>query len=422
MLIAPEAEKVSDRSRGVRLQFGVRPLVLSRHVKRYLVALGCTSFIEVGFESSMVRMQTIRLLRRLDRGTLLGGISSLWQRRKVGEIAIGTAVRGNTLDSFLGRLLKALPNSELSEGSLQRYYISPGGKVLLFASFQRTHGKCKALVKLPLNEHTQRRLAVNQTYLKFLQSPDRISRLHDKYFPQPVGEGSFEGQQFYAESMLEGIAGDTLKISYKKREVIINETFYFWKKIQKSLEARFNFDKYIFSNMIEKPLKYVFFLTGNIEILKDTLEIILKYLKSRLMHREFILSLVHGDFSLKNIIFYEKDLTLSGIIDWDRACIYSFPLFDVFHFFVRIQEMSYYESSIHTIIKMLEKYKNLNNFNNVLDTYCKEFFIEKDTILSIVIMYWIHLLSGFESIKFLNKHFVKKSFDDPLELLVKIIL
>jgi aminoglycoside phosphotransferase (APT) family kinase protein len=255
-----------------------------------------------------------------------------------------------------------------------------------------------------------------------LQSPDRISRLHDKYFPQPVGEGSFEGQQFYAESMLEGIAGDTLKISYKKREVIINETFYFWKKIQKSLEARFNFDKYIFSNMIEKPLKYVFFLTGNIEILKDTLEIILKYLKSRLMHREFILSLVHGDFSLKNIIFYEKDLTLSGIIDWDRACIYSFPLFDVFHFFVRIQEMSYYESSIHTIIKMLEKYKNLNNFNNVLDTYCKEFFIEKDTILSIVIMYWIHLLSGFESIKFLNKHFVKKSFDDPLELLVKIIL
>jgi hypothetical protein len=419
--VAHEAENVLERPKGVRLQFGVRHLVLSRHVKRYLVALGCTSFTEIGFESSMVRMQTVRLLRRLDGGALLGRISSLWQRRKIGEMAIGAAVRGNTTDSFLGGFLKALPNSELSEGSLERYYVSPGGKVLLFASFQRPHLGCKTLVKLPLNEHAQRRLAVNQTYLKFLESSDRISRLNCKYFPQPMGEGIFERQQFYAESMLEGISGDTIKIPYGKQKTLINEIFYFWNNIQTSLKTDFYFDKYIFSNIIEKPLRYVFYLTGKMEILKDVLEILLRYLQSRFMHRGFILSLVHGDFSLKNIIFCEKDLTLSGIIDWDRACTSSFPLFDVFHFFVRMQEISYYKSPIHTIIQMLGKDKDLNDFHNVLDMYCKEFFVESDTIVSIVIMYWIHLLSGFEHIKFLNKSFVKKSFDNPLELLVKII-
>jgi hypothetical protein len=366
-------------------------------------------------------MQTVRLLRRLDGGALLGSIFSLWQRRKVGEMAIGAAVRGHATDSFLGRFLQALPNSALSEGALQRYYVSPGGKVLLFASFQGPSRECKTLVKLPLNEHTQRRLAVNQTYLKFLESSDHISRLNGRYFPQPLGEGSFEGQQFYAESMLEGISGDAIKIPYNRKKILINAIFSFWNNIQKSLKIDVYFDKYIFSNLIEKPLRYVFFLNGKTETLKDVLEMLLMYLKSRFMHREFLLSLVHGDFSLKNIIFYERDLTISGIIDWDRACTSSFPLFDVFHFFVRMEETSYYKSPIHTIFQMLEKDKDLNNFHDVLNMYCKEFFIESDEIISIIIMYWIHLLSGFEHIKFLNKHFVKKSFDNPLELLVKII-
>jgi hypothetical protein len=352
---------------------------------------------------------------------LLGGISALWQRRKVDAIAIGAAVREHATDSFLGRFLKALPNSELSAGTLQRYYVSPGGKVLLFTSFQRLHRECKTLVKLPLNEHTQRRLAVNQTYLKFLESSDRISRLNCKYFPQPVGEGTFEGQQFYAESLLEGISGDIINIPCRKQRILINETFYFWKNIQRSFKIDFYFNKYVFSNIVEKPLRYIFRLTGKTEVLKDILETLLKYLHSRFMHREFVLSLVHGDFSLKNIIFCEKDLTLSGIIDWDRACISSFPLFDVFHFFVRMQETSYHKSPIHTILQMLEKGKYLNNFHYILNMYCKEFFIENDTIISIVIMYWIHLLSGFEHIKFLNKSFVKKSFDNPLEFLVKMI-
>jgi hypothetical protein len=236
-----------------------------------------------------------------------------------------------------------------------------------------------------------------------------------------MSEGNTEGQSFYVESILEGHSGDKIQISSQHRQRIIYETFSFWTSVQKSLKKKCYFDNSNFIDIIETPLRRIFDLTGQMNNLIGILEKLLTYLRDRFIHKEFVLSLIHGDFSIKNIIFREKDWTLSGIIDWDRACESAFPIFDVFHYFVRMQKYSYHSSPVQIILQILETNKHTNDFRNILDMYKKEFNIENDMIIPFVIMYWVHLLYDFESLKFLNKFFIKNSFDLPLEFLIKRI-
>lgn len=407
---------------GIRLQFGMRHSLPSGKVKQYMQKVGCEPFIEVGLIPTVVRLHAVEAVGRQRGGVWYDGQDALQKGRKASEIVVG-AVCGELQESFLSRLLKRLPDTELTQGVLQSYRVSPGGKVLLFAHFQRGHEQCNTVIKLPLNEYTQKRLAIDQGFLKFLASTQHIRDTHRTYFPGALSEGHFEGQPFFVESMMAGRSWDTVHLPEAQQQCLIREIFVFWRSIQRSGVQPYFFDQYAFEEFIEEPLRRLFTCLDRRRDSTVKMGRILAYLRSRFMHKEHLLSLVHGDFQMKNIMLDGSASEFVGVIDWDRGQEQAFPIIDVLHFFVRRQKESYSQPALYVLLRMLNTKKDYGDFWAILKTYIDDFCIDEDIILDFSIIYWIQQTSGIiGSYKILDKPYMKKHFYDPLELLMKHVL
>ena len=416
-----EKKKKGDRQEAFRFQYGLKPLVPSRQVKLYLNSIGCQPFVEVGILPSMTHMRHAQPVKderiKSKNGYLLSPLQKIGAR----EIAIG-ATPSKAHKSFLDRLLSEVPASGLKNGELQKYHISSSGKVLLFAKFHEQDKDRQVLIKLPLNELSQNRLYLNQKILKFLANSEGIGESRRMYFPEPVAEGSFEKQIFFIESILDGKSGDQLKISRRDRESLVHQIFAFWIGVQTSLIRPYYIDGTTFDEFFEAPLRRIFELTGRKSSGKYDYKEIASFLEKIFLQRDVHLSMIHGDFSLKNIILDENLMTLRGIVDWDMAREVSFPVLDVLHFFVRNHRQSFKKSPLMLISQFIAKPEVDVDFQRILQIYEERFHVEKWTLPAYLIIYWIQRISAhLGTMKMFDEPFMKRNFDDALAHIYKIM-
>jgi len=85
----------------------------------------------------------------------------------------------------------------------------------------------------------------------------------------------------------------------------------------------FEFDR-VFAHLFEKARARNPQLSSPITALEEQV-------RGRLMGQELLLSWMHGDFKLENVVFDQRTLTLQGVIDWDRAWDPGPPLVDLLY-------------------------------------------------------------------------------------------
>lgn len=399
----------------IRMQFDDRPLLSAREGREFMRKLDCKPFALIGILPSVLRMKTARPLRD-DRVTNFNGAAlSTWQSLGASEIAIG-ATRYAQRESLLQRLITSLPRMEQGSLRIKNYRVSSSGKVLVFVEYKHSGETRRAVIKLPLNEFASRRLQLNHDMLEFLAGARPIGEGKKGYFPAPLHKGSFERQAYFAESILEGESGGTLPLSRKDRERLIHEIFSFWISLQQSLAHEIYFDEVTFTQQIEQPFRQTYELGArhrNVEVDPET---IVDYLRRHFLHQKFRLSLIHGDFSFRNLIFTPEILTLKGVVDWDMARELCFPLLDVFHFFIRCQRISYKKSPIHVLGQLLTRRDMDRDFKEILDMYLDTFGIEENLLQALGIIYWVQRFSAhLGTLKLFDEGFMRRNFDEPLQ-------
>ncbi|RMD92650.1 MAG: hypothetical protein D6814_16620 [Calditrichaeota bacterium] len=414
-----ESGELKQEEKAVRMQFTRQALMRLRDARNYMHSIGCRPFAEVGLMPSMKRLRLARPMKD-DRMESLNGVAlNRIQRLTVGEIAIGaTPSRSN--QSFLERILREIPECGLKNGRLHNYRVSSSGKVLLFASYRGRGAAREVIIKLPLNEFSQYRLQLNHDILDYLAQSTQIGDSRAAYFPRPLCSGSFERQPLFVEDILPGKSGDQLAISKKDRERIYHEIFSFWLSLQQSLARTYYLDAPAFNKMIHKPLDRLFALFHKMDAAGAVQDRIRDLLQQSFLEKQISLSLIHGDFSLKNIILDASLLTLQGIVDWDLAHKASFPILDLFHFFVRAQRGSYKKSPLEMLWRMIEKPEAHPEFHQFLKLYCEAFGIDRRSLPAYVILYWIQRISAhLGTMKVLDKKFMKRNYYDALKLFDK---
>lgn len=404
-----------------RLLFADRPLATSRSGKEFIKKIDLHPFAIVGMSPSVLRMKTAKPLRDDREMNLNGAAMSAWQGMGAAEIAIGAA-RHASSPSFLHRLLLSLPGIDHNGYKIQNYRVSPSGKVLLFARLQRGTEVLDSVLKLPLNSYSQRRLGFNQRLLEYLAGSAKIGEGRKDYFPAPLFEGSFERQAYFAETILAGETGSALRLAKKDRERLIHEIFSFWVSLQQSLAHDYYFDEETFEQQIEMPFRQSVAIGRRGRPCEMDVEPVIDFLKEAFLHKRFLLSLIHGDLSFKNIILQPHFLTLRGIIDWDLARETAFPLLDVFHFFVRSQRISYRKSPILILHQLINGELVDAEFQEILAMYQEVFEVDRQTLLALMILYWVQRFSAhLGTLKIFDDRFMRRNFDEPLLLIENLI-
>ncbi len=419
---SPHDRKRRNALEGVRFQFGEKQPMLSKQAKSYLETIDCKPFSQIAVAPTVINAEVVRTLTGPRNQAVNGHLGPTWRKFVSEDVVIG-ASRGSAGMSFLQRLLHHLPRTDLMDGKVSKYMISPGGKVLVFAKFDQRGDTRNALLKLPLNATTTIKMAKNYRLLKMLATTEHVGYSRRGFFPEPLAEGSFENQAYFVEGILSGKSGDILKAPKSENDRLAHEIFSFWSSVQESLSRSYFFDEPTFDKFISEPLKDAFdFLgfEGEHETMRERIE---EYLKERFLNQAFNLSIIHGDFSDKNIIFDEPTLTLKGVIDWDMAREMAFPILDVMHYFVRSHRISYSKSPVkllHTMIfekKLIPEY-----FPSIVNMYEESFKLDKSFLGPLIIVYWMHRAAGhFGTLKNLDKSFVRRNFTEPLKIFERIL-
>ena len=409
---------VSEHS-DVRLPLNQRPVIKSRKVNDYFKLVGCQPFAEVGLKPSLLRLRLARPLRDERMPFLNGAALKGLDRFKVGEIAIG-GTPAKLSPSFLDRLIKNLRLAPESHVSIHNYMVSTSGKALIFISYGEGRRKEHVILKLPLNEFADYRLRLNQSALERLLQINKSQSHQELFFPEPLRQGVFEGQPYYVERIISGKSGDRISFSRGEKERAVYELFAFWNGQQRRLSKAYFLDDDAFEQFISRPLNrvFLFFDPGN----KETAvrERLRNFLRERILNRKLFLTLIHGDFSLKNIMFHESLLTFKGIVDWDMSQPLSFPILDVLHFFVRDSRHSYRKSPVALLAHILEQPEKSSGFNAVLNMYADTFEISRDDLPAYMVLYWVQRISAhMGTLKCLDKRFMKRNFDSSLKLFEK---
>lgn len=242
---------------------------------------------------------------------------------------------------FAAKQLSVAPYAErllarigLNEFSNSHFLVTRTATALLFTP--------NAVVRLPLTARATARAQMEARNLK------QIHPAMPKLIPQPIAEGEFQGQYYFARQAISGVAGIKLYSHPGQNQPALQQAVDFLIELHtrtgKQCEATeiwlaHHFDRHVETISILAPeLK-----TLTIECHRDLL-------------RTPLLSVVsHGDFSLQNLLFAPKTNQLVGVIDWDLADVDGWPLVDMLHLFVAAEYETREVTTNAALLSVLKK-------------------------------------------------------------------
>ncbi len=318
--------------------------------------------------------------------------------------------------SYLDRLLHHLNKLEGSQWRPeQRLHVLAGGKVQLVLGNKEMPTRPKALLKLPLVPHAEIRLRENAKTLTRLRETQELASEQRGLFPQVLAHGVFENQSYHLESFLAGRSLDQLPAATTRTPGQIQKILQCWLALQARFVQPRRVSETIFHEVFMKPAQAV---QEWLELGADDcarMRRIYDAWHRQFADRELVLGLVHGDFSIKNIMADPNTLEITGFIDWDLADFCSIPLLDVLHFFIRLDARSFQDTPPAIALRLIQSAAGLhpNHFQNVRQRYD----YRPEDWMGIVMLYWQHRLRGYlGSPKNYNQRFVRRQFYDVLEL------
>jgi len=321
--------------------------------------------------------------------------------------------------SFLERLLGHLNRNRTEAWQIGRQYrVLPGGKVQI--ELLAENAPTAALLKLPLIPHAAGRMRENANHLVRLAQTEELREEQRRLFPQSLAEGIFEGQAFYLETFLSGRALEQLPAE-QRSPLLFENVFAFWLDVQKRMARTVKITELVFgsvfTNLAERMQTWLKLEAQERELLQR----VVAYWQERFAGRELGLGIVHGDFSIKNILVDPGAQRLTGVIDWDLADFFSVPLLDVLHFFVRLDARSFQEAPPMIALRLTQTPEGIHRgfFLRAVEVHG----YHPEDWPGLVMLYWLFRMRGYlGSPKQTDAKFRRRQISEVLALFAREIL
>ena len=318
-------------------------------------------------------------------------------------------------EAFIKRLLDALNQDAAQPWRIGKHCrVLPGGKVHLDLHRDKSLKPHIALLKLPLIPYAASRLSENSNNLIRLSRSPGIAEQRDR-FPQILASGVFEHQAYFVESMLSGRSLDQLS-AQAQTQAQIERVLSFWLDLRASTIQRVRITEQVFVEVFSDLATRMREWLELPDTASQRLQRVVDYWQHTFAGRELGLGLVHGDFSIKNILVDPATMHISGLIDWDLADFRSIPAIDVLHFFVRLHGQSFREVPPLIAMRLVQDSGNemaARYLNQAISAhgYCTEDWP------AIVMYYWLFRQRGYlGSPKKIDRQFIHQQFTQVLDI------
>lgn len=269
-----------------------------------------------------------RVLRTLVRGwdacERLGGVKRELYRHLPAVSAVVSA--GSARPSFAERLLEHLVATEGVPGDarLSRYCVRPKGVVVLTSATPAGGG---TIVRLPLDERAADNCRRHYSGLATLARDARLSNGLRGLFPVPLATGTFEGQEYFAETILSGEAGVRYYGRSRRRyERAIGAAVDVLVRLRRVTETPVRIDDGEFDRLCGRWLAELATVVND-DGLGRTFDAIGTRLRRTLVGTTLPLGWAHGDLDFANLL-YGRDDRVVGVLDFELFEPRGLPLLD----------------------------------------------------------------------------------------------
>lgn len=358
-----------------------------------------------------------QLLRTLDQKKLLETYHAL------------AHFSGAAISPFISRLLQELARRDPgSHFQLSHYRVLAGGKVQIDARWKKRQGEQSLFIKLPLVPFAEARLYKQSETLHYLHRLERLRRFDaagvatPKIIPKILAQGEFEKQAYFLESRVKGAPLSRLYMPNEVFHRVCDTLFAFWHEVQVRCGAAVAIDQNKFDRIFRQPLQQVRRWAQPPQRYDAIWQRLENFFAAQWLGQRLFLSLVHGDFSTKNILAHPKTFALSGIIDWDITTRESIPLLDVLHFFVRLDPGSFREAPPKIAMRLIATDSPTLHWTYMQNALTR-FGYEKKVLPALVAYYWVQRLQVYlDSPKYLDTQFMQRHIYDILDFFAETIL
>jgi hypothetical protein len=321
--------------------------------------------------------------------------------------------------SFLERLLGHVNAGQAvtwhGEG---RYRVMPGGKVQMVLTCDDAPSPGRALLKLPLTPHATARARLNSSHLDALRSASGLLDDERSVFPRNLTSGVFEGQEYFVESFLGGLARDAA--SLRRDPATVDAIVGFWLGIQDRLVRTVTMSDEVFRRVFVEPLQRVERWLQPDAADRRVLDRIHEYLRQRFLGRALGVGLVHGDYWPGNVLVDDAGGRVTGVIDWDLADFQGVPPIDALNFAVRLDPGSFREDKAAIALRLIRATRDGGHQPFLR---AERHGYEPEDWPGLVMVYWAYCLLGFVgSPKSGDPRFRRRRVTDVLALFEREIL
>jgi len=279
------------------------------------------------------------------------------------------------------------------------------------------YSKEKFITKIALTETAKKSLNQNFNGIKTFVNSKKIKNDIKIYIPKIVEKLSYNIYDCFIEELKQGKPAIVYKNEYKKFEKIVSNSA----KIISNynvLMADYKNNTKIQETIIDQKITHL----GNIiNFKKEDLFLgrLSYYLKKSLLNKNIPMVFKKGDFSANNILV-NKEMNITGIIDWDEYKTKFFPMIDLINLLESFKRHFLNKSlgSIVTDYFLIDKMDK--NEHYIISQYCKELKISANLVKPLCIIFWLEQgylsSSNFDLIKY-NSTWMKNNVFKVVEFL-----
>lgn len=306
------------------------------------------------------------------------------RRHKYFVPAFGIVAGNNTAGGapLLMRLLESIsadaPSLNMKNLQFSRFSVTGKDKVVIEGETEAI----KVIVKLPCNEAACSAEKANAAMLRALES----GPLASIEVPRSLAMGIYQGFTYFVETRCDGY---TLENSsdIADRDALIDKVYDLWRRVgaQEGGGRENYFDEAMIDHHIRNPIGVLRPLTAYPEELDSLGE----QLCDRFKNQPVRSGLIHGDFSVNNIMVRNGQLT--GLIDWEASSSCSPLVLDMINFLDSIERFSAKNCDlVDTMFALIEDKWPQKTEKTYFEKSLEDCAIPFEQRRDYVILYWLH--------------------------------
>jgi aminoglycoside phosphotransferase (APT) family kinase protein len=213
--------------------------------------------------------------------------------------------------------------------------------VAVFLLGERPANQVSVVLKLPLSRDAERSTELHRQVVATLHER---AELHEfcRLVPRALAWGTFEGQAYYLETALDGVAASDLLRQQAAPAQLKQAASAAIGQLHRGTLQRVQVDDTLFATIAGNDLAALARMAEGWPepaLLRSRVQALEALLRQEIFGRELPFAWGHGDYWPGNILVRPSDGALAGIVDWDRAAPLQLPLLDIFHLLAFTRQM-----------------------------------------------------------------------------------